>query len=568
MVGRILTFRRAEGVVAVVQEEEAYPIPFRVEALAGDEACFRDAAGGAIMDWEREAEAVWEVIERYRVVVDVDLGAAADAAAFTGGSFALPLLLAAQYDNQRFFDPLSVLVTGALRNGCVVSVQGLAQKTDLARRMGVGLFVAPSHDEAPQVPGMHTLGITPGTQWQEAVEQFHGALQHTGLCCLSIPLARRGIAMLTRGSATGRIASTQARTQCERLLAFLRANFQPVLATSIHHGELLLASIDNHEGFPERAIERLQKLMKDRQPGVPSHEWLSAMTHLVVSLCESGRLEESEALGRRLVCDVDTLFAEDTDKGLEMRASVYGSAGGQGLLQLALRTGDSSLAGESLQLLLKSGELSTRLYEFECGLEGPVDYSGGVSRGAVQVALWRALFAPDSTEDAVAEAVSNFPPKPDRLSGELLRRVRFLGAYRNWLTSGSIPEYRGWEDELPSQQAPAWVLASALKYRGSLRAADRRWEEAQQDFCNALEALQKGGGGMIRVITWSTAVQALQFFGGRDKAPYFEGVALACLPSVLAYLGCSESAREIYKGLEADPLDLTLGRRFQAGFAY
>ena len=73
---------------------------------------------------------------------------------------------------------------------------------------------------------------------------------------------------------------------------------------------------------------------------------------------------------------------------------------------------------------------------------------------------------------------------------------------------------------------------------------------------------------MIRVIAWSTAVQALQFFEGRDKAPYFEGVALACLPGVLAYLGCSESAREIYKGLEADPLDLTLGRRFQAGFAY
>lgn len=146
MCRRILTFRRAEGIVAVVKNGEAYPIPFRVEACAGDENCFRDAAGSPVLEWEREAAAVWQVTARHSVIIDLNLEAAAGAEALTGGSFGLPLLIASRYDNQRFFDPLSVLVTGTLRNGCVVPVESVQAKLHLAQRMGVGLFAAPAQN--------------------------------------------------------------------------------------------------------------------------------------------------------------------------------------------------------------------------------------------------------------------------------------------------------------------------------------------------------------------------------------------------------------------------------------
>jgi hypothetical protein len=565
--GRILTFRRAEGLVAVVQNGEAYPVPFRVEAPARDEPCFRDAGGSPVLEWEREAEAVWQVTERYSVMIDLNLEAAAGAGALKGGSFALPLLLAARYDNQRFFDPLSVLVTGALRNGCVVPVESVEAKLDLARRMGVGLFAAPCFELSSADSGMQIVGIPPGTRWQEAMEQLNGALQKAGLCSLSVPLARRGIAMLTRGTATGRIANTKARVQCEMLLAFLRSNFHPVLATSIHHGELLLAAIDNHEGFPERAMERLQRLIRERRPEISSQELLSTMTHLSVSLCDSGRLEESAALGRLLVHDVDALFPEETDKGLEMRARVYGAAGGQGMLQLALRTGNPSLAIESLQLLIKSRDISERLCAYDTGLEGPVDYAGWVSRGYTQAALWQALFSPDSTQNAVEEAEAKLPRQQDDVSGDFLRRVRFLGAYRGWLTSGHVPQFGDWELELPDRHAPAWILATSLKYRGSLRAANGEFEGARADFLESLAILNTEDSEVLRVIAWSTAMQALQFPELGHTAD-LETFAKKRLPCVLKYLRASPSCSEICKSLENQPHDLALARRFQMGFPY
>ena len=564
---RILTFRQAEGIVAVVQNDEAYPVPFRVEAPSRNESCFRDSGGGPVVEWEREAEAVWQVIERYSVIIDLNLEATAGAVALKGGSFALPLLIATRYDNQRFYDPLSILVTGALRNGCVVPVESVGAKLDLARRMGVRLFAAPSPGFTSGESGMHILGIPPGTRWQEAVEQLIGALQKAGLCSLNVPLARRGIAMLTRGTATGRISNTQARAQCEVLLTFLRANFQPVLASSIYHGELLLASIDNHEGFPERAMDRLQSLIRERRPGIPQHELLSTMTHLIVSLCDSGRLEESESLGRLLVQDVDAEFPEETDKGLEMRARVYGAAGGQGMLQLALRTANDSMARESLQLLVKSRDISEHLCAYDTGLEGPVDYSGWVSRGYVQTALWQALFSPTSTEKAVEEAMSKVSKGQEDISCEFLRRVRLLGAYRDWLTSGVVPKYGEWEIQLPGWHAPAWVSATALKYRGSLRAASGRFEEAGADFQKSLAILNAEDSEVLHVIEWSTAIQALQF-PKLGQTTYFQGIAKKRLPCVLRYLRFSPSALEICKTLETEPLDLELGRRFQMGFPY
>jgi hypothetical protein len=307
--------------------------------------------------------------------------------------------------------------------------------------------------------------------------------------------------------------------------------------------------------------------MNSQLSKLSSSEVLKAMTHLVVSLCDRGKLNEAQGLGRQLVFDVDSRFKEDTDQDLEMRARAYGVVGGQSSLQLALRTGNQSLAEESFQLLTKSRDISAQLSVYESGLEGPVDYSGWASRGAVQVATWHSLFHPEFSDTAVTEAVTQFSPKTGDISVEFLRRVRFLGAYRQWLTTGRIPEYRSWELDLPSEMSPAWVLATALKYRGSLRTADQRFEEAARDFYKALEILDREEGELLRVIAWSTAAQAFSF-GPDIEVQFYKAQMERHFSCVGNYLSQCASGLKLHSELSNAPQNRELIRLFQLGFVY
>jgi hypothetical protein len=128
------------------------------------------------------------------------------------------------------------------------------------------------------------------------------------------------------------------------------------------------------------------------------------------------------------------------------------------------------------------------------------------------LAGWHALLQPARTEEAFHEATAElaaFPKSINAVSLAYLLRIRFLGAYRNWLKTGSVPEgYDAWE--LPTHKVAhlSWVLATTFKYRGALFAADGRFAEAAEDFRRAVSLLERQAPPILRFIGATAALQA------------------------------------------------------------
>jgi len=233
--------------------------------------------------------------------------------------------------------------------------------------------------------------------------------------------------------------------------------------------------------------------------------------HRVVSLTDMGRLDEAEKLGRKAHKIAGTLDISD-DTRAESLVQTTGSLGGEALLHKALRTGkeaDSVEAYELLNITLDTTEELAR-----AGHQTPhVDADLWYAKSAVRYVLWHAYFRPTKITDLVKEYQSvveapRLAGKHD-ISEEYLKRTHFLGGYRA-LLAGKAPaqnEFTGWP--MPSLQAgaPEWVVATALKYRGALKAHSGD-VSAQADFEEAVKLLRGNPHATLRVILWSIAAEA------------------------------------------------------------
>lgn len=526
---RVSVFRSAEGFVAVVDDSgTAFPIPFRVDTPIAAGECFRDSKGRGIENWETEAASLWTVIGRHRIIVDLDTTQIGGDSALAGGSFALAVLFAARYDGQCAYDPLQVLATGAISEGCVRAVSGLDAKAALARKMGARVFVAPSVKSLGFVGSGKVLGLTPGTLADEAVDLFHGALQEGGLVSLSLGRAMALVPWLLRTSSTGRMPVPQCRALAIRLMQSFRdlATEQMRAASDEIRGaelslEVFMASLENHEGRTDDALARLSRLAKlsknDRSASL-----VSAMATHVVSLCDMGQLEKAVKVGEQMLQVVSDNYRDLSREGLELRTRAHGVLGGQGLLQLAVRHASEEHALESLAHLRKAAECVDRLLEMYD--IRTVDYRAWKGRGAVQIALWHSLWQPDSAEQAFQTARMSLAAD-DFSSADHLRRAVLLGAYRSWLSNPTKPVPQFLSDlEMPSVAAPHWVRATCLKYRGSLLAASGEMEAGSSDFHSAYELLRRDRSPLVRVIAWTVAVQARALLKNQARDPFVKAV--------------------------------------------
>jgi len=226
---------------------------------------------------------------------------------------------------------------------------------------------------------------------------------------------------------------------------------------------------------------------------------------MVVSLTDRGCLEEAEAMGRELLQEVRELPpGVSTEDRVRCEMVAHGVLGGQPLLHKSLL--DQTSATESLCLIQQALKRAKELG----------DHSE-ICRDAVQIALWHALLCPERTQDAVDEAATILTRSPveERGASEVyLLRTRFLGAYRALLLDKRVPsDFNDWPLPPDDSTCPMWPRATALKYRGTLRAAAGDRTGAENDFRVACDLLAAEIGPLLRFFGATTALQAAESLG-------------------------------------------------------
>lgn len=145
---RVKAFTEADGMIPVVcPDGSAVAIPFKLNDGGGADSptWIHDAAGIPAAEWNTQAKPVWAYVgKNYSVSLGCRLPPSGDASPnVTGGSLCLPLYLAVMRKTGVDFRPLDVLTTGAIREGVIHSVNGISEKSDLAKKLGVSHFIAP-----------------------------------------------------------------------------------------------------------------------------------------------------------------------------------------------------------------------------------------------------------------------------------------------------------------------------------------------------------------------------------------------------------------------------------------
>jgi tetratricopeptide (TPR) repeat protein len=505
------------------------------------------------------------VLGKHRIVIPMDLRHTGADLQFTGGSLALPVGIAVRHHCESGHDPLLVLSTGAVVDGRLSRVAGCEAKEALARKMGASIWFVPG-EGAEEGGGGRTRRINlPEEPLDQVLEGVHSLLQQQGLAKLDVLSALRLLSRLRSSSATGRYPLEFLVQQAERCLKVFREDNHPTLqCDAIPETQILLAALENHAGRPHRAEEILKSvgdsMANDHRIG------LKLIPYRVVSLSDMGRFDDAEMWGRKALAWALTLPEDRV--GLEARIQASGSLGGDALLQKALRSQSEALARESRNLLEQNFDWATRLSSY-CSPAEYRDDRNWAAMSAARVALWHAFFEPENITDRIEQAKARIknalgqtPPKDS--SRDYLSRTALLGCFRA-LLKGSEISHVDWP--LPSDEAPHWVRATALKYRAALYASCDRFDEALRDFKNAYELLRLDRTPVIQTICWSIAAQAVLSLPEIDSAAFN-----TCLREdrqyVVDYLNGHKPSRALAQIFNDGHWERTHLMEFQRGFAY
>jgi hypothetical protein len=563
---RVRSFRSAAGVILVVDSDHrnAYPVPFELRSEVHPEWTVTDVAGNRIPVWEEGLRSLWENVGRHWLHIPLKLGQQGEDLKLTGGSLALPVGLAVKYQGEPGYDPLLVLSTGAVINGRVTRVEGCELKCALARKMGARFWFVPS-DVGPDGGPEATRRINLlEDQLDRVLDRVHSLLQDEGLATLDVPSALRLIPRLRSLSASGFPPGLLLEKATRCLQLFEQANNPALNHEAIPEAKILIGALENHAGHAGRAEAMLQSVAGFSADN--RRMFLKVIPHRVVSFTDMGRFEEAEMWGRKAF---EWAEAQPQDRdGLEARIEASGSLGGDALLQMALRLDDQSLALESRQLLEKNRAWAEQLHQFY-PVAGHRDERNWVTMSASRVALWAAFFEPQNISAWVEQAgncIRQVIPKATLRdsSHDYLLRTALLGEFRALLSGFEIPR-RDWS--LPTDEAPRWVKATALKYRAALHAYHGETGLALSDFKKAYEQLRSEHAPVIRTIGWSIAAQAVLSLPNEDSQE-FNAWLCECSPYVVDYLSGFSPSRKLAKIFDDGGRTPEHLREFQRGFAY
>ena len=175
---RVQAFSDAHGLMPIIcSDGSAIAIPFSISGR-GEAGCIADETGRIAKGWASEAEGLWRHLgEGCRVHLHCRLPAQDDSSASTtGGSFALPVFLALHRTELPDFPPLAVLSTGAISDGKIQTVKAINEKRELAKKLGVDLFIAPGNEQSDRC-----LSLRARMPVEEAFREIKAALIARGL---------------------------------------------------------------------------------------------------------------------------------------------------------------------------------------------------------------------------------------------------------------------------------------------------------------------------------------------------------------------------------------------------
>lgn len=147
---RLMDFLECDGIFPLVARRDcadAVAVPFRFLSGARRRGHVLNRAGEPIPSWApvvRSLDA--DLGGSHAVRVSCEFADGADHV--QGGSLAFALVVARHIKRGRLeMPPLEVLATGAVREGRLHSVEGVAAKQKLGERLGCSLFIAPGFNE-------------------------------------------------------------------------------------------------------------------------------------------------------------------------------------------------------------------------------------------------------------------------------------------------------------------------------------------------------------------------------------------------------------------------------------
>ena len=192
----------------------------------------------------------------------------------------------------------------------------------------------------------------------------------------------------------------------------------------------------------------------------------------------------------------------DGAHAIETRMKAHGTSG-QTLLMLALEQGDPAHATKALAHLEKAAELATLLDE---------DLSRArhnTPRNLAYIFLWHALMDARHAGDAYAKALAS--AQETGQDPGFIQRIAWLARYRLLLAGdGSAPPW--WPAPDPPIPAAScghgYPAATALKYRGALRAAEGRDAEANADFTHAASLIADRDGWLFAFIRCTILIES------------------------------------------------------------
>ncbi len=537
---RASSFLRADGLIPVLvgeEKREAVPLPFRFEPGLPPDLKAMDAGGRGIGKWIPTVNRLEELHGgRLGFVVDVNAGEACEH--FEGESLVLPVLVAKLRSEGTLpdFHPLRVLATGVWRQGGLYPADGLDAKSALARRMGAQ-FLSVGTDEHD---------IPAGTNLGDLSAAVLPRIDGTALLKLTPRQLRDAVRLIGEEMRSGQITLETAELRLNWHQKALESAGAEGLGPEARLSALSLrGAIFNHKGDAQEAARCNDAARAEALKMNNPRAYVDATANQVVSLTDLGDLPAAERLGRQLLDWVCTGMQGSTEDKKRAEMTACGALGGQTLLQSALAGAHGRK--ESLKFLERALQLAR---EIEDGRDVCFD--------AVQIAGWHALLEPEKTEEAFGKAVEqlqHFPSSIHSTSMAYLLRIRFLGAYRLWLLTGAVPVgFEKWE--LPNKKVShlSWVLASALKYRGTLFAAGGKIEDAARDFKDAVSLLERQAPPVLRFMSATVSLRAFlslhrdkpllaSSFIERARAVFeaFDGVAGAARDGLPWLKVCDES---------------------------
>lgn len=567
---RVMSFRNAHGIIplTVTENGPAFPVPFQMTQHRRGSACCSDLDGNLMPSWSQNLVPVLDTLEtKEGVKVLREISNVLNATGFEDDGYALPVALASyNLDHYAEINPLNVLATGAISNGGIAGAKAVEAKVELARKMGAYLWVQPGPcDKAANAPGV-VLALCNAQPLKQALDTIRASLAESGMARATVRQSREIIARYFHLPPSAATSIRNAIETIDKNIKLLVAESNEYLLPCIADGYILLASLYNHAGDAKSAakvLDDVENLLKDDKVRL-----CKLYAQKVVAYTDMGNLKEAENLGRKAKEIADKLDILVPGQA-EVLIETTGSLGGEALLHKAIRTDASPDSEECYDLLRETLDTAERLAG--AGYQSLyVDSDLWYAKSAARFVLWHAFFEPTKISERVAEVkpaveAPLLAGKYD-VSGEYLKRTHFLGGYRALLAKKAPQpsEFLSWELPFLDKGAPEWVLATALKYRGALK-AHYGDAGALADFEQAVRLLQHTQQPVLRIILWSIAVQAkLSGMTG----PLFDIVFENGIADAVDYLSWDPLQEDMVdRLLDNTYTDVDLGE-FQSGFAY